>query len=144
MLIEPNLTLEIIIVLNHKQQYHDRPFKYCWFMSFMEGLLSQSFVSHLERQRGFLYVLQEKQTNKQTLESSRFYNLSVYYKKVFLSKCPRSKKGTDFQTSSELTPTLNIIPVSSAHFQVSKLKSFSCHSLLVKSIIFVPVIGFFF
>lgn len=108
----------------------------------MEGHPSILKLCITPRQREGSLMFYRK--NKQTLESQRFYNLSVYYKRILLSKCPWSEKGTDFQTSSKLTSTLNIIPVSSARFQVSKLKSFSLHSVLVKSTVFAPIIGFFF
>lgn len=103
-------------------------------------------MHHTWRERGFRYVLQEKQNQstqpKETLELETFYNSSVHYKRIFLSKCPWSEKGTDFQTPIKLTPALNITPISRAHFQVPRLKSSPCHSLLVKLTIFVPIIGF--
>lgn len=103
-------------------------------------------VSLTPGERVFCYIFQEKQNQntqpKATLALQRFYNFPVHYKSIFLSKCPWSEKGTDFQTPRKLTPALNITPISRAHFQVPKLKSSPCHSLLVKSTIFVSIIGF--
>lgn len=114
-LIEPYLSLEIITMVDQKCYYHGSPANIAGLRALWRDILvSESSVSHLAG--GFLCFT--GQTKKQTLQSQSFNNLSVHYKRFFLSKGLWSEKGTDFQTLSKLNSTLDRTPVSSAHLQI--------------------------
>lgn len=130
--------------------YHARSFKYSWFFE-LHGRISYYpkvlYRTWREREREDSAIFYRKNKTK-TPNPKKHWNYKDFTTFLCIIKeysCLNvldQMKGTDFQTPSKLTPALNITPISRAHFQVPKLKSSPCHSLLVKSTIFVSIIGF--
>lgn len=68
----------MIIIINHVQRNHDRPFKYCWFMSFMEGhpnvlkvCITPSDRSFSQRLFSILLKKKKRKKNKKANKSKR-------------------------------------------------------------------------
>lgn len=75
---ENYIALEMIIIINHVQRNHDRPFKYCWFMSFMEGhpnvlkvCITPSDRSFSQRLFSILLKKKKRKKNKKANKSKR-------------------------------------------------------------------------
>lgn len=66
----------MIIIINHVQRNKDRTFKYCWFMSFMEGHpnVLKVCITPSDRsfsQRLFSILLKKRKKNKKANKSKR-------------------------------------------------------------------------